>query len=342
MAIREGIADLTRRKKYQFNFFRVGSILVSGITQLPSAVIDVPNQFAYFGANTNPGRVIKVNLSTFTIASTLTLNSGELGLTSAVIESGFAYFGCNTNPRGIVAKVNLTTFSEVSGPVVFLSGEGGLTSAVIDTPNRLAYFGTSLNINNTDNVVKVDLSTFTRLSSVTLNSGESSLACAVIESGIAYFGGTIRPTINRINLATFTEISGNLSLIATFPPRTAVIDTFNRFAYFGGGTTLNRINKVNLSTFTIINTIFATVDSFATSSVMDQRNAFAYFGTLDSIGRVVKVNLSNFTSIYNDTTNTLILNSGDLQLPSAVTDGSFMYIGTNLSNPGQIVKVAIV
>ena len=69
------------------------------------------------GANnewSNPANVLPLAPTTFTRTNSLTLNSGEDALFSAVIDTanGFAYFGTLTSP-GIVVKVRLSDFTRV-------------------------------------------------------------------------------------------------------------------------------------------------------------------------------------------------------------------------------------
>ncbi|GAI52016.1 unnamed protein product, partial [marine sediment metagenome] len=77
--------------------------------ELVSAVIDPPNEFAYFGTSTSPGRVVQLGLADFTRVGAITLATDENLLSSAVIDqpNGFAYFGTLTTP-GRVVKVKLT------------------------------------------------------------------------------------------------------------------------------------------------------------------------------------------------------------------------------------------
>src|SRR5438874_1823330 len=94
----------------------------------------------------------------FTRVDALTLNSGENGLSSAVIDraAGFAYFGTDTSP-GIVVKVRLSDLTRV-GALTLNPGEDSLATAVIDSANGYAYFGTDT---VPGIVVKVRLSDFT-------------------------------------------------------------------------------------------------------------------------------------------------------------------------------------
>ena len=86
-------------------FGTVGALaLDTGEDELRTAVIDPEAGFAYFGTYTQPGQVMQVRLSDFTLADTVTLNPGEDSLWSAVIdpEAGFAYFGTDTSPGQVV------------------------------------------------------------------------------------------------------------------------------------------------------------------------------------------------------------------------------------------------
>ncbi len=81
---------------------------------------------------------MKISLSAFTRIGSLSLNSGENVLESALIDpaGGFAYFGTDTAP-GIVVKVRLSTFTRFSA-LTLNSGEDALTSAIIDPATSLA------------------------------------------------------------------------------------------------------------------------------------------------------------------------------------------------------------
>jgi hypothetical protein len=65
----------------------------AGEDYLTAAVVDATKGYAYFGTNTQPGKIIKVRLSDFTQQATLTPGSGEEKLLSAVMDSdgGYAY-----------------------------------------------------------------------------------------------------------------------------------------------------------------------------------------------------------------------------------------------------------
>lgn len=224
-----------------------------------------------------------------------------------------------------------------------LTDEFNFWSAVIDTEQGFAYFGTWT---KPGTIVKVRLSTFTRVGALVLNAGENGLRSAVIDAtnGYAYFGAYTAPgKVVQINLRTFTRES-----VLTFPQgdnnlTAAVIDPLKKLAYFGTDTKPGRVIKVNLANFTRVGAIpLPTGEDFLKSAVIDSKEGFAYFGTDTTPGNVVKINLTNFTR-----ENALKLDPGNEFLISAVIDTppgdtapGFAYFGTDTA-PGKVIKVSL-
>ena len=261
------------------------------------AVIDTANGFAYFGNDTSPGTITKINLSNFTRVGMLTLNSGEGSLRCAVIDTinGFAYFGTNTTPAYVI-KINLSTFTRVGAVSVV---GNNLFSGVIDTTNGFAYFGDNA---NPSNIYKINLSTFTLSATLTLNTGERILYSAVIDTanGFAYFGTNIAPAyVVKINLSTFTRV-GAVGIVYNGENglSTATIDAVNGFAYFGDNANPgpSKISKINLSTFTLSATLtLNTGDNHLYSAQID--SSYAYF--LDGLNpvKMIRIRLSDFSRV---------------------------------------------
>ena len=84
-----------------------------------------------------------------------------------------------------MVKIDLSTFTQVGDPLTFTSGTK-TRSAVIDTANGYAYFGTD---DDPGKVVKVRLSDFTEVGTLTFSVGKRTRS-AVIDTanGYAYFG----------------------------------------------------------------------------------------------------------------------------------------------------------
>ncbi len=195
-------------------FPRAGGISLSG--NLPrSALIDAVNGYLYFGTDTSPGHVLKVDIAperTFVeVGTPLTCLTGEDKLLCAAIDTshGYAYFGTYTEP-GHVIKVSLG--SGASGPtrvgaVTLDAGENNLRSAVIDVEDGYAYFGSDSTDTSPAKIIKVALgdgnTSPSRVSALTLNSGERRLWCATIDTTahLAWFGMYTNPAqVVKVNL----------------------------------------------------------------------------------------------------------------------------------------------
>jgi hypothetical protein len=271
-------------------FERVGALTLAGDGYLHSAVIDRAGRFAYFGTDTSPGRIVKVDLATFTRVGTLTLPAGDDRPYPAVIDPAgrFAYFGTITSP-GRVVKVDLASFTHVA-TLTLATGVNRLTSAVIDPAGRFAYFGTDT---WQGQVVKVDLDSFTHVATLTLAAGDNHLGSAVMDPAgrFAYFGTSTSPgRVVKIDLAglthagtlTLPDVAGSLS--------SAVIDPAGRYAYFGAWTGPGRVVKVELAGFTHAGTLtLPTGENSLAAALIEPVGQYAYVGTFTSPGRVVKV-----------------------------------------------------
>ncbi|WP_089006489.1 S8 family serine peptidase [Micromonospora viridifaciens] len=311
--------------------------LAAGENVLFSGLVDPAGRYAYFGTQTSPGRVVKVDLSTFRRVGAITLADGENYLNSAVIDPAgrYAYFGTGTSP-GRIVKIDLATFQRV-GTITLGNGESYLRSAVIDPTGRYAYFGTGT---APGRVVKIDLTTFQRVNAATLSSGVDNLRSAVIDPAgrYAYFGtGTSPGLVAKLDLTAFAE-AGVIAMVSESLFYSAVIDPAGRYAYFGTGTSPGRIVKIDLVGFQRVEAIeLATDENSLLSAAIDPAGRFAYFGTGTAPGGVVKIELAGFQRVGAAT-----LADGENSLLSAVIDpqGGFVYLGT-LSSPGRVVKVKV-
>ncbi len=342
---------------------------------LASAVIDPGSGYVYFGTTSrNPGQVIKVAVGAGAnppsrVASAWLQQDGILHVDCAVIDpgSGYAYFGGDMWP-GMVMKVALgsgatppSSVGTLTLPIgTYPDGEAYLQSAVVDTTNGYAYFGTGALI-NPGRVIKVDLGTGdappTRVGALTLNAGEYGLTCGVIDTAnsYAYFGtdtapgqvvkvalgvGANLPT--RVAAATLAAGEDNL--------KCAVIDAANGYAYFGTYTTPGVAVKVALGAGANPPTRVGAValnsgEDLLSVGVIDAANGYAYFGTATYPGQVVKVALG---AGANPPTRvgSIAINGLNDTLSHAVIDvaDGHAYFGTGNwtgGPPEQVVKVAL-
>lgn len=239
------------------DFTRVGTLSLASVpggAYIQSAVIDINNGFAYFGAS---GSIAKIRLSDFSLNGTISLPPpANGGLTSAVIDpsKGFAYFGVASAP-GVVVKIRLSDFVVYDLLQLKLS-DSSLASAVIDSERGFAYFGT--NPFGPASIVRIRLSNFTRVDALNLTAGEDGLPTAVIDekNGFAYFGtygnreGGVccgPATIVQVRLSDFTRVGTLVLKSGETALGSAVIDTLHGFAYFGTLTRPGIVVSVQLS-----------------------------------------------------------------------------------------------
>ncbi|HLD07629.1 MAG TPA: type II secretion system protein [Candidatus Peribacterales bacterium] len=266
------------------------STVAAGINNhLPIAVND--GTYAYFGEDSWPGRVHRVDMNDLSSSTTLPLNGGENEITTICMYGGNLFLGLNQSPAKIV-KVSLSPFQR-QDVLVLPAGESSLTSCAVDSVNGFAYFGTGT---SPGKVIKIDLNAFTRVGALTLNAGENRLEQAgVIDvaSDYAYFGArTVPGRVVRIRLSDFTHAgtlvfgTGEDSVIS------GVIDLASQIAFFGLNPNPGGAVQVNLSDFSKGQTLFADAGEHADrfySAAIDSSSRQVFFGTQQSLGVDTKV-----------------------------------------------------
>ena len=261
-------------------------------TELYVPVIDMTNNFLYIGCYLDDGKVLKVDLPSLSEIDSVSFESGENYITSAVIDvdNTFAYFGTATSP-GQIVKVGLSPFARL-GKITLNSDEVNLYSAVIDNTTKQTYFGTSYATGGPF-VVKVNVSPpdFERIGAVDVLTGAGNLGVGIIDetNGFAYFADIGSALIYKINLSLFT-LDDTLSL---GPFVNGVIDVASEFAYFGSGD--GQIFKINLDTFSEEDSLSTGYFFPLYGAAIDVTSGFAYFA--DTAGTILKVSLDTFSVV---------------------------------------------
>jgi photosystem II stability/assembly factor-like uncharacterized protein len=276
--------------------------LNSGENAVQGAVADVANGYAYFACGTNPSIIVKVQMTAGNALpvriGAVTLNSGEKFMRRGVIDTanGYAYFASNASTPTIVAKIALGSGANPPtrvGVATIDSAQHNIGSAVIDTANGYAYFGSydgGHDPATTANVYKVALGSGANapslISAVPLGSGEGELCSALLDpiAGCAYFGTDHRypGKIYRMRLGAGGAApveSGTLAL--------------------NGGASANPTdgnNEVNTVTVPPAAPL-PWGEVFLQSAVIDTAGGYSYFGTDSSPGQVVKVCFSQRNQI---------------------------------------------
>ncbi|HUR17304.1 MAG TPA: Ig-like domain-containing protein, partial [Acidimicrobiales bacterium] len=252
--------------------------------------------------------------------------------------------------------VNLEVKTVYPDGAINLGDQGRLQSAVIDPAGRYAYFADD---SGSRPLVKLDLRTFQRVGTLTLDSSDFGLIAGVIDPAgrFAYFGtgshsgvcdpsGEIcsyGPTVVKVDLDTFQRVGAiSLEVGDQVDALSAVIDPVGRYAYFGTGDydQVGRVVKVDLVAFERAGTLaFEPGETRPDSALMDPAGRYAYFGARgegQTPGRVVKVDLATFQRV-----GAVTLGSCESGLYSAVIDpvGDFAYFAANNCTLARVVKV---
>ena len=261
--------------------------------------------------------------------------------------------------------------------LIHLYGALGLNKTLTLTNNEiLSLFsdGTYLYAGlNTHRIVKIDLATFTEVSTLTLTDDGASVY-SLFSDGTYLYAGLYHNygRIVKIELSTFTEVD-----TLTFSASSEVVRSLfsdGTYLYAGISKDPGEILKVNLSTFTEVSTLTLTAGKSYPHTLFSD-GTYLYTGT--ESGHVVKIDLSTFTevssilisgsvpyvrSLFSDGTylyagiftipgriskidlstftevSTLTLTASDEYVTSIFSDGTYLYVGT-YSLPGRIVKI---
>jgi hypothetical protein len=220
------------------------------------------------------------------------------------------------------------------------TGQNGEIGAVMDSANGFAYFAINA---SPGQIVKIRLSDFTVVSSLTLSVNDP--VSGVIDSahGFAYFGTDDWPAkIVKVDLATFTEV-GTITLgSGENDVERAAIDTVNGFAYFIPYYSGGKVAKIDINP-----SHFAEVDVLVLADpnnvhlncvVIDPTSTYLYLGTDGVPGRVIKVSLFPFAYV-----GYIALTGTERYLSSAVIDpaNGFLYFGATAIASAPLTKIDI-
>ena len=262
-----------------------------------AAVIDPTNGYAYFFGNYLFKLDITGNLPVQVGTNILTGQSSEAAIDPA---AGYAY---QPKGNGIINRYSLGTGTNSVSSAGSLSLNGtGPDSIVVDDsdPNPANHVAYVLCSGNPATVVKVALSNFTAVSSLTLTNDANNFAWGEIDTknGYAYFASYILynapaiPQIIKIKLTPGTNAPiriGVVNLGATpVPLWTSSIDTLHGYVYYvtddGGASVPETIFKVKLGDGDSLpvpvpfgGVSFKTNETQIVSQIMDSAGGYVYF-----------------------------------------------------------------
>jgi hypothetical protein len=286
--------------------------------------------YLYAGLLTSPGKVVKIDLSTFSKVSTLTLDVAEEYVYSLAVSGGYLYAALDTSP-GKIVKIDLATFTKVSS-LTLAGGENYAETLVVSGNYLYAGLWTS-----PAKIVKIDLSTFTKVSTLTLDVAESLVGGIVLaDDGYLYVGTYTNPAkIVKIDPASLSKVS-TLTLAAGEQNVISLV-TLGNFLYAGlytaGGTPKHV--KVDLTTFTKVS-VLTSYPSGDGSHSLAISGGYLYAPLYNTTpARLRQVSLTTFTY-----TRTFTFGSGENYPYALLISGDIIYVGTDTS-PAYLVKVKI-
>ncbi len=279
------------------NLASEGALLFGAGDQVTFCVIDSLRKYAYFGTETSPGKIVRVRLSDFTMAGTLTLNLGQNKIVSGVIDrnNAFAYFGTDTSP-GQIVKVNLSTFQSV-GVVVLGNQQGNVRPAVIDKEGTYAYFGT-YGDDSLSKVIQLDLSHFQVNQSLTLDPEDGRLSSGFLDSsdGKLYFGANGGRRLIEINLPGFTR-QWHTDLIVGDELKALPLLNSARFKYFlTKYDIVGKFVKLNLADVKKVDEVNLDLGkSGLPTGILDLTAGLAYFTMDPRLGHARQIKIKDFS-----------------------------------------------
>ena len=243
-----------------------------------------------------PASLMKVRLSDLALVAVFMLHTSDGNSVDLTTDWSFAYFATDAIP-GIVIKVRLTDMTE-EARVAFTTSQASIACSV--RVGRFAYYGTYPQ----KMVVKVDLSTMTELSFITVNSTftTSPFSCAVTDGTFGYFGTSMQPSVIvkvRLDDASMSVVSTSFpEAVTTAGFDVAITDgIFGYFSAMYQSVTVPHVQvfQFNLSTMRKVGNL-SLGSAFAYGAASD--GSYAYIGDAASPPNVYKLQMSVAGSLY--------------------------------------------
>ena len=147
-------------------FSRVGALtLPPGESYVDSLMTS--GNYLYAGLNVDPGKIAKIDLQSFTEVACLTFDAGESYTMGMVASDGYLYAALDSSPAKVV-KVDLSTFKK-EATLTLNSDEKEAEGVAVSGNYLYAAIASAGQGNSLGEVVRMDMSTFTRMAGVALS-----------------------------------------------------------------------------------------------------------------------------------------------------------------------------
>ena len=181
-------------------------------------------------------------------------------------------------------------------------------------------------------IIKINLATFEREATLTLDTGENGVQDLVVVDDYLYVAlATIPGKVAKIDLSTFTKVTTLTFESGENYPRALASD--GTYLYAGLDVIPAKVIKIDLTTFTKVSTLDTEESDTLGVYALAISGAYLYAGLYFQPGRVVKINLSTFTKVA-----TLTFDDGERSVTGLLAVGDYLYASLN-TTPAKVVKI---
>lgn len=249
-------------------------------------------RYLYCGCYTDPAIIVKVDLSTFTRVTALTLPIGYTTTNDLVRHGRYLYHLASTSPP-LISKIDLAPFTQVDTLTLLVADTNAQTALVV---GDYMYVGTDdSQVPTTARIVKIHLPTFTRVAHLLLNVGETSVWGLAEKDGFLYASIEETPGIVvKIDLSTFTRVGAvTFNLGENNAWKMSIL---NDTLYVVCATTPGQVVEVDLPSFTRVGSLTLNVNENEPYWITSH-GANLYVDPTDPIGRLVKLGTNPLSQV---------------------------------------------
>ena len=278
---------------------RIGAVTFAAGSNLCQAIEHDPvNGFLYAICQVVPGRIVKIDVATFSVVATLALSVAGFGPFAAAIDvdNGFLYVPIDSSPCRIF-KIDLATFTEVTSLVLAANHNKG-RACILPPGSGFLYVACYA----TPGIVeKINLATFTSAGSVTFNAGEGPLWGFSYDKSRYLYAASYSvgaEDIVKVDTTTMTRIGAVITPAAEANCVNNARYTYRDYAYFTDLVGPGEITKLRLSDFTLeAPLVFAVGNNSPRGGFVTQQTGFLVVNVPLTPNKVKKIRLSDFTEV---------------------------------------------
>ncbi len=274
-------------------------VLDAGFDGVSASFMDPAGEFGYFVTETEPARLVKIDLAASAVVDSIELEAGDSNMRIALVDpSGqFAYLAApGLQPR--IVRIDLTNFSRqdhLEVPEAFPH----ISAGVISPDGEFAYFATDT---DPGHLVRVDLIDFQFEDSIEFTGAEVDFRAAAMDPAGEHiylvsgqdgvFGPPPIATVVKVSLEPFSRVSALLLGPGGYWVDFASVDSLGRKLWLASGTNPGRLFEVDLDSFSLNGSMdLPAEDGRPVSGLLSVSGEYAFLGMDEEPSRVIKIDL---------------------------------------------------